>query len=164
VEETALTDKRSPSADAGPRFDSGTPALEPAALVPKPTSARRQDPYTGVDVPAYRTASRRRAGVLPPDRKERQGWVGCQRRLLRRAGQHSTPTDTGITPHSEGREEPSVSDGRDALPARRRALQIPALVARWERHRRPVPGHWDTEAGAPSGCLSSPADLMPRER
>jgi len=57
-----------------------------------------------------------------------------------------------------------VSNGRDALPARRRALQVPTLVARWESHRRPVLGHWKTETGAPDGYLSSPGDLMPRER
>jgi hypothetical protein len=57
-----------------------------------------------------------------------------------------------------------VSNGRDALPARRRALQFPTLVARWETHWRPVLGHWNTEAGAPDGYLSSPGDLMPRER
>lgn len=57
-----------------------------------------------------------------------------------------------------------MSNGRDALPARRRALQIRAPVAGWERHRRPVLGRWNTEAGTPHGCLSLPAGLMSRER
>ena len=57
-----------------------------------------------------------------------------------------------------------MPNGRDALPARRRALQISTLVARWERYRRSVLGHWNRAAEAPNGCLSSPADLMSRER
>ncbi len=57
-----------------------------------------------------------------------------------------------------------MSGRRDALPARRRVLQVPIPVARWETHRRPVPGRWNTGARTPDGYLSSRGDLMARER
>ena len=47
-------------------------------------------------------------------------------------------------PHPEAGEAPSVPNGRDALPARRRALDVRALVAGWESQRRTVLGHWNT--------------------
>jgi len=58
-----------------------------------------------------------------------------------RGGVDGVPTRLDTDTHSEVREEPSVSNGRDTLPARRSTLQIRTLVARWERHRRPVLEH-----------------------
>ena len=48
------------------------------------------------------------------------------------------PSDTGAGPHSEDGEEPPLPTGREALPARRRAFQIPTPVAGWERRRSEV--------------------------
>ena len=53
---------------------------------------------------------------------------------------------------------------RTTLLIRRKQPQIRTLVARRERCRKTVPGHWNTEAGRPERYLISPADLMPRER